>query len=466
MTHLPLRLRVFLFFGLIAAGGMVILFGALLLGLRQLGAPEALSAFVTAGIVAGLGLLALTVAVWLLFDENVAKPIERLAASLRLRAHAGSGDVDGAIAPYLGDLAPAARAVHERLSEVVNDRTETVAQETDRLRRQRGQLLRVLSDIPLAILVLTRDHRIVLYDGQAADLMAEEAPARLNGSLFDYLDEATLRAALDKMDRSDTARQAITVTGRSGRVYSGHIRLFEGDAGYTLMLEPLSPDAARPPTFNLDLFERPACADLAETPLRDLAFVVFDSETTGLDPARDAVVQIGAIRVVCGRLVPNETFEALVDPGRPIPPHSTKVHGIDDAAVAGAPDFATTCRKFHGFCRGAVVVAHNAPFDMAFLHRTGREVGLVFDHPILDTVHLSAIVFGGSAEHTLDALCDRLDISIPPQMRHTAMGDAVATAEVLVALIPVLEGRGLTTLGEVRAEARKHQRILKEATAT
>jgi DNA polymerase-3 subunit epsilon len=465
MTHLPLRLRVFLFFCLIAAGGVGVIGLALWLGHRQLGAPEALSAFVTAGLVAGLGVLALTVFVWLLFDENVAKPIERLAASLRLRAHADGGDVDEAIAPYLGDLAPAARAVHDRLSAITSDASETVAQETDRLRRQRAQLLQVLSDIPLAILVLTRDHRIALYDGQAADLMAEEAPARLDGSLFDYLDEATVRAALDAMDERRTARQAIAVTGRSGRLYSGHIRRFPDDMGYTLMLEPLSPDAARPPTFDLDLFVRETSPDLDATPLRHLAFVVFDSETTGLDTERDAVVQLGAIRVVCGRLIEGERLETLVDPGRPIPIHSTKVHGIDDAAVAGAPAFPDVCRRFHDFAHGAVIVAHNAPFDMAFLHRAGPEVGVAFDHPVLDTVHLSAIVFGGSEAHTLDALCQRLCIEIPPELRHTAMGDAVATAEVLVALIPVLEGRGLSTFGQVRAEARKHQRILKDASA-
>ncbi len=60
----------------------------------------------------------------------------------------------------------------------------------------------------------------------------------------------------------------------------------------------------------------------------------------------------------------------------------------------------------------------------------------------------------------MDALCDRLDITIPPEQRHTATGDAIATADVLVALIPILEARGFETLGQVRQEARKHRRIL------
>ena len=105
-------------------------------------------------------------------------------------------------------------------------------------------------------------------------------------------------------------------------------------------------------------------------------------------------------------------------------------------------------------------MAHNAPFDMAFLRRETRGTGISFDNPVLDTVHLSAVVFGGSAEHTLDALCARLNVTIPKEVRHTALGDAMATAEALVAMIPILEARGLRTFQEVRAEAKKHERIL------
>jgi DNA polymerase-3 subunit epsilon len=87
--------------------------------------------------------------------------------------------------------------------------------------------------------------------------------------------------------------------------------------------------------------------------------------------------------------------------------------------------------------------------------------GLSFDNPILDTVHLSAVVFGGSEEHTLDALCERLDITIPSEVRHSALGDAIATARAFVGVLPILEARGLATFGEVLEEMRKHQRILK-----
>ena len=150
----------------------------------------------------------------------------------------------------------------------------------------------------------------------------------------------------------------------------------------------------------------------------------------------------------------------LVNPGRPIPPGSTAVHHVSDQMVATAPGFDHVSRAFHRFCENAVIIAHNAPLDMAFLRRQCSGTDIAFDHAVLDTVHLSAVVFGGSAEHTLDALCDRLDVTIPEEVRHTALGDALATAEALVAMIPILEGRGLRSFAQVRAEVTKHKRIL------
>ena len=117
--------------------------------------------------------------------------------------------------------------------------------------------------------------------------------------------------------------------------------------------------------------------------------------------------------------------------------------------------------RFHAFATGAVLVAHNAPFDMAFLRR-GQTAGRPFDHPVLDTVLLSAIVFGQLEQHSLDALTERLGITIHEADRHTALGDTVATADALVRLIPMLEARGLTSFGQVVAEGRKHGRLIED----
>jgi DNA polymerase-3 subunit epsilon len=464
MQRLSLRLRVFLFFCLMALGGLAVVLGALWMGYRQLGDPTALSSFVTSAVAAGLGITGIVVAVWLLFDENVSKPIERVAAQLRVRASSdAAGEIETANARYLGDLAPAASAVQQRLVSANSASAAAVETQTARLQRQCAQLLRILSDVPIAVILARTDHQIVLYDGQAAELMEREAPIRLDASVFDYLDDTAIINALADLQANDMRRQEIAVRGRSGALYSGHIRRFRSGEGYTLMLEPLGPDAARPLVYDFDLLDKSKHTDLDATALRDLTFVVFDSETTGLNPDKDRVVQLGAVRVVNGKVVPGETFDTLVDPGMPIPPGSTKVHHIDDAMVQGAPAFAQACADFHRFARDAVIVAHNAPFDMAFLHREQAASGVAFDHPVLDTVHLSAVVFGGSEVHTLDALCDRLRITIPAEQRHTAMGDAVATAAVLCALMPILEARGLNTFGQIRAEVQKHTRLLKTA---
>ena len=153
-------------------------------------------------------------------------------------------------------------------------------------------------------------------------------------------------------------------------------------------------------------------------------WVIVDTETTGLLPHHDEIVQIGAVRVLNGRIVPGERFETLVDPGRPIPEGATRVHGISDRMVDSAPDIHTASRAFHRFASGAVIVAHNAPFDMAFLRRHAVGSGVTWDHPILDTVLLSAVLFGTSEQHTLDALAARLGVPVPEKRRHTAMGDA------------------------------------------
>ena len=462
MTHLSLRLRVFLFFCLIGIGGGVVILGALVLGYRQLGMPEAFSAFTTVGIVAVLGVLALATFVWRLFDENVSKPIETLAAQIRVRSAGGiDTELNAQAARYLGDLAPAAFAISDKLGKVSQATAETVAQKTERLERQRAQLLRILSDIPVAVIVATPDDQIVLYDGQAADLMEHEAPARLKASVCDYLDQTTLHDTLAKMKDDDVMRRPIAIKGISGAVYSGHIRIFDDDSGYMVMLEPLDPDASRPLVYDFDLFEQTTPTDINEAALRDLTFVVFDSETTGLDPQKDSVVQLGAVRVVNGKIIQSETFDTLVNPGRPIPVQSTKVHGIDNSMVADAPDFAAVRRDFHSYATNAVLIAHNAPFDMAFLNREVAPDERIFENPVMDTVHLSAIIFGGSATHTLDALCERLEVKIPEELRHTALGDAMATAKAFVALLPILEARGFCTFRQVREEAQKHSRILK-----
>ncbi len=214
--------------------------------------------------------------------------------------------------------------------------------------------------------------------------------------------------------------------------------------------------------YDFELLSKARNAAVADSRLEDLTYVVFDTETTGLAPSVDEICQIAAVRVVNGRRVKGEVFDTLVDPQRPIPPGSTEVHGITDQMVKGAPTIAEAGRAFHRFAQGAVLVAHNAPFDLEFLRRHEREIGARFDNPVLDTVLLSAVIYGQTQTHSLDALTARLGITIPEAARHTAIGDTVATADAFLKLVPMLQGRGLATFGQVLSEVRRHGRLLRD----
>ncbi|MDR9388915.1 MAG: exonuclease domain-containing protein [Wenzhouxiangella sp.] len=204
--------------------------------------------------------------------------------------------------------------------------------------------------------------------------------------------------------------------------------------------------AGRPETHDFHLFDA-AIASIpeAQSPLSALSFTVFDTETTGLSPSRgDEIIQLGAVRVVNGRILSQECFDQLIDPKRPIPATSTAIHGIEASDVKGQPDIHTVLPIFHRFCQGTVLVAHNADFDLQCLALKAPACGLAFDHPVLDTLLLSALAHPYQDSHNLDDLAARFGVRV--QHRHRALGDAQMTAEVLVKLMPILKERGITTL--------------------
>lgn len=210
-----------------------------------------------------------------------------------------------------------------------------------------------------------------------------------------------------------------------------------------------------------------AKADGEDDMLDAASFVVFDTETTGLKPrGGDRLVQIAAVRISGGRLLRGETFDTLVNPGRPIPAGSTAIHGISDADVANAPDAVSAIERFHRFCDGATLIAHNAPFDMAFLQGEGSGSGVAFDHPTVDTVLLSALAFPHETDHTLDGLAARLGVTIPEALRHTALGDAEATAAAFLKLIPILQAEGLTTVSETIEASERAQALRRKQAAS
>jgi DNA polymerase III epsilon subunit family exonuclease len=180
-------------------------------------------------------------------------------------------------------------------------------------------------------------------------------------------------------------------------------------------------------------------AELATT-----TFCVVDLETTGGSPGYSKVTEIGAVRVEGGRV--GERFATLVDPGRPIPAIVTELTGIDDEMVEGSPDIETALTGFVAFAGHDVLVAHNAPFDLRFLNYERRRLaGRYFTQPWLDTLTLARRLLNGQVpRHDLGTLALWADTTVRPM--HRALPDAEATAEVLLALLELLDERGIDSL--------------------
>ena len=177
---------------------------------------------------------------------------------------------------------------------------------------------------------------------------------------------------------------------------------------------------------------------------------MFDVETTGLKLSEgDVPVSIGAVRVVNGRVLPLETFERLINPGRAIPAESVRFHGITDAMVKDKPPLSLVLPQFKRFAADSVLVAHNAAFDMLALQRASAICGVVFDNPVLDTLLISAWLDQDETEHSLDAIARRLGLAVSG--RHDAMSDAMLTAGILVRQIERLEAAGIMRFGQLFA---------------
>lgn len=211
----------------------------------------------------------------------------------------------------------------------------------------------------------------------------------------------------------------------------------------------------RPEFYNFDLFASDDHSQsLDDQPLDSLALTVFDTETTGLDPnGGDEIIQMGAVRILNGKLLTGESFDQLVDPGRHIPEASIPFHGICPEMVRGQPLIAEVLPTFHHFAQDTVLVGHNVAFDMRFLQLKEAATGLRFDQPVLDTLLLATVAQPHQESYQMEDIAARLGVRV--QDRHSALGDALTTARIFIKLIPLLRHQGIVTLQQARNAAQQ-----------
>ncbi len=174
-------------------------------------------------------------------------------------------------------------------------------------------------------------------------------------------------------------------------------------------------------------------------------YVVFDIETTGFSPMNNQIIEIGAVKVSEGQIT--DRFSEFINPREPIPFEIEKLTGINDEMVIHSPGIEEVLPRFLAFSEGAVMVAHNASFDMSFLYANARRLNIPLKKTVVDTVGLARVLLPELNKYKLDVVAKALHISL--ENHHRAVDDAEATAGIFQAFIQKLRERDIDTLDKV-----------------
>ncbi len=177
----------------------------------------------------------------------------------------------------------------------------------------------------------------------------------------------------------------------------------------------------------------------------DDSFVVFDIETTGFGPVKDKIIEIGAVKVVEGKIV--DQFSTFINPEVSIPYEIIDLTGINDEMVMDYPTIDIILPKFLEFCQGCALVAHNASFDVSFITKKSEELGIETDYTVIDTVGLARILLPELKKYKLNVVAKALNISL--ENHHRAVDDAGATAEIFIKFVDMLKEQGVQFISEI-----------------
>jgi DNA polymerase III epsilon subunit family exonuclease len=164
--------------------------------------------------------------------------------------------------------------------------------------------------------------------------------------------------------------------------------------------------------------------------IKNNTFIVFDTETTGLSHEDCKITEIGGVKIENGKVI--NKFSTLIDPEVEIPLFITKITGITDAMVMGAPKIETVISDFYKYCEGSTLVAYNIDFDYKFINYNAKQFGFDFDHPQMDALVMARKYIKGLRNYKLKTVCEALGVSL--NNAHRAYNDAAATAKVFLKL--------------------------------
>ncbi len=201
-----------------------------------------------------------------------------------------------------------------------------------------------------------------------------------------------------------------------------------------------------------DAVRRPEGQELMGT------YVVFDLETTGFSNEKNQIIEIGAVKVENGQIT--DRFSTFVNPRVPISFEIEKLTGISDGMVAGAPFVEDVLPSFLEFCRGAVMVAHNADFDMGFVEKNARRMGLEARFTVVDTVGIARALLPQLNRYKLDTVAKALGVSL--ENHHRAVDDAECTAHIFLKFIEMLEKMDIHTLDSLNAMCRPSEETVRK----
>lgn len=188
-----------------------------------------------------------------------------------------------------------------------------------------------------------------------------------------------------------------------------------------------------------------------EQDLHKASYVAFDTETTGLEPYRgDEIIALGAVIVEKQKILDEPYFCQLINPNRPVSKQSQKITGINNEMLEDKPELIPVLNDFLDFTGPRILIAHNAPFDLAFINkRMAEAIGRRIVNPVIDTVLLTSALFYSFGDYSLEGLAPRFDLDL--QGRHTALADARIAAALFIKLLPILREKKVNKLHQLAA---------------